>query len=80
MHIWLYARVANWLFIVDKVIIDQQSLRSFVNTLLPGAYQSVTKIDFTALDQLPIRPVGLYGSRPQIVEVLLEEGYIAPDM
>ncbi|KAH8830109.1 hypothetical protein DL96DRAFT_1706949 [Flagelloscypha sp. PMI_526] len=36
---------------VDKIIIAQDSLAAFVNDLCPGAYTSITKVDFKALDQ-----------------------------
>jgi hypothetical protein len=56
---------------VDKVIIDQESFGRFVNDICPGAYSSMTKVDFTALDQVQIKPVGIYGSRSEIVNFLL---------
>lgn len=57
--------------VVDKVIIDQESFRKLVNTLCPGAYVSLTKVNFKALDKLTIKPIGVYGSKMQIVSLLL---------
>lgn len=57
---------------VDKIIIAQESLQAFVNKLRPEAYKSVTKIDFSALDNQSIRPVGVYGSKSEIVRFFLE--------
>lgn len=37
---------------VEKIIIDQKSLGLLLNRMLPGSYQSVSKIDFKALDQV----------------------------
>ena len=55
---------------VDKVIISQESLQSFINAVSPGAYTSITKVDFKALDQFMIKPLGVYGSKDEIVRLL----------
>lgn len=55
---------------VNKVIVSQGSLSRFINYVSPGAYFSLTHIDFSALDQLLIKPVGVYGSKPEIVRLL----------
>jgi hypothetical protein len=41
-----------------------------MNTIFPGAYASVTKVDFKSLDQFVIKPVGVYGSKTEIVRFL----------
>ncbi|KAH7910222.1 hypothetical protein BJ138DRAFT_1127056 [Hygrophoropsis aurantiaca] len=56
--------------LVDKIIIAQDSLQAFINTVSPGAYISLTKVDFKALDRLLVKPVGLYGSKEEIVRFL----------
>jgi hypothetical protein len=67
---------------VDKIIISQESFGQFVNTVSPGAYQSMTHVNFEALDKLNIRPVGIYGSKSEIVrylrdlELVDEEAYV----
>ena len=58
--------------IVDKIIIAQESLQEFINTLSPGAYSSITKVNFKILDDLVLRPLGIYGSREEIVRFLRE--------
>ncbi|KAL4063347.1 hypothetical protein J3A83DRAFT_4404551 [Scleroderma citrinum] len=60
--------------LVDKIIISQDSLKSLINTVCPGAYASLTKVNFKALDQYIIKPVGIYGSKEGIVRFLLELG------
>ncbi|QRW25750.1 cytochrome P450 family protein [Rhizoctonia solani] len=45
--------------IVEKVVIDQQSLHRLLNIIQPGSY-----------DSLSIKPTGVYGSQPEIVEFL----------
>lgn len=62
--------------LVDKVIIAQDSLREFINMIRPGAYVSLTKVDFKALDQLSLRPIGVYGSKAEIVRLLLSIGAV----
>ena len=57
---------------VEKVIIDQESLKRFINEVSPGAYVSLTKINFRTLDNTSIKPVGIYGSKAKIVDLLLE--------
>jgi len=65
---------------VEKVIINQGSLKCFVNKVSPGAYVSLTKIDFRALDNANVKPVGVYGSKERIVNLLLEVGAIEPHL
>jgi hypothetical protein len=59
-------------FIVDKIVIAQQSLQAFIDTLSPGAYASITKINFKKLDNRPLKPLGVYGSKEEIVRFLRE--------
>ncbi|KAG9093053.1 hypothetical protein FS749_015175 [Ceratobasidium sp. UAMH 11750] len=62
--------------LVEKVIIDQADLHRLLNTILPGSYSSVTKINFKALDQLNIKPKGLYGVKSEIAKFLHRTGCI----
>jgi hypothetical protein len=55
---------------VDKVIIAQDSIQRFINSISPGAYASITKVDFKTLDQFMIKPLGVYGSQDEIVRLL----------
>jgi len=55
-------------------------LKCFINKVSPGAYVSLTKIDFRALDSANIKPVGVYGSKERIVDLLLEVGAIEPHL
>ncbi|KAG9001403.1 hypothetical protein FRB90_011631, partial [Tulasnella sp. 427] len=67
--------------LVDKIIISQASLGQFINAILPGAYTSVTKIDFHRLDRearLPL--IGIYGSKTEIIRFLLAAGSIDDDV
>jgi len=57
---------------VDKIIISQDSLEAFINSVCPGAYGSMTKVNFRALDNYVIKPVGIYGSKEEIVRFLLQ--------
>ena len=59
-------------FIVDKIVISQQSLQMFINTLSPGAYSSITKVNFKILDNFLVKPIGIYGSKEEIVRFLRE--------
>ena len=59
-------------FIVDKIVIAQQSLQAFIDTLSPGAYASITKINFKKLDNRSLKPLGIYGSKEEIVRFLRE--------
>ncbi|QRV98826.1 cytochrome P450 family protein [Ceratobasidium sp. AG-Ba] len=65
--------------LVEKVIIDQVDLHRLLNTVLPGSYNSVTKIDFKALDQLTIKPKGIYGAKAEIATFLLRVGCLNDD-
>ncbi|KAJ7180916.1 hypothetical protein C8R46DRAFT_595271 [Mycena filopes] len=62
--------------LVDKIIIDQEFLKKLINVLSPGAYASLTKVDFNTLDKLALKPLGLYGSKTEIVAFLLNRGRI----
>ncbi|KAG1809692.1 uncharacterized protein BJ212DRAFT_1379102 [Suillus subaureus] len=57
--------------LVDKIIIAQDSLRAFANTICPGSYVSMTKVKFSALDGLIVKPIGIYGSKEEIARFLL---------
>lgn len=56
---------------MDKIIISETPFRAFINSICPGAYSSVTRINFKALDELGIKPVGIYGSKQEIVRLLI---------
>ncbi|KAG8897271.1 hypothetical protein FRB99_008270, partial [Tulasnella sp. 403] len=62
--------------LVDKIIISQESLKSFLDAICPGSYKSVTEIDFHALDLLPINAIGIYGSKTEIVRFLRNTGAV----
>ncbi|KAA1477854.1 hypothetical protein DENSPDRAFT_625472 [Dentipellis sp. KUC8613] len=62
--------------LVAKIVISQDSLRDFVESMYPGAYTSLTKVDFKALDKLNVRPVGIYGIREEIAGFLVSIGAI----
>ncbi|KAJ6519114.1 hypothetical protein C8R45DRAFT_851769, partial [Mycena sanguinolenta] len=63
--------------LVDKIIIAQESLKELINVLSPGAYASLTKVDFKALDKVHIKVVGVYGSKLEIVAFLTSQGVIS---
>jgi hypothetical protein len=44
--------------------------------MCPGAYASITKVDFKTLDRLMIKPLGVYGSKHQIVRLLRSIGAV----
>ncbi|EED81269.1 predicted protein [Postia placenta Mad-698-R] len=56
--------------LVDKVIISQESLGKFMNDLQPGSYISITKVDFAVLDNIGVKPIGIYGSKTEIIRFL----------
>jgi hypothetical protein len=57
---------------VDKIVIAQQSLQAFINALSPGAYSSITKVNFKKLDNYSLKLLGVYGSKEEIVRFLRE--------
>jgi len=61
---------------VDKIVIDEVGIKSFVNNILPGAYKSVSSVDFRALDDHRLQLVGIYGSKNEIARFLLASGHI----
>lgn len=40
--------------------------------LSPGAYSSITKVNFKMLDNIVLKPYGIYGSKEEIVRFLRE--------
>ncbi|KAF8491332.1 hypothetical protein F5888DRAFT_1057818 [Russula emetica] len=58
--------------LVDKIVIAQQSLQAFINAISPGAYSSITKVNFKKLDNSSLKPLGVYGSKEEIVRFLRE--------
>ena len=41
-----------------------------MNRISPGSYTSITRVDFKALDDALVTPVGIYGSDTEIVAYL----------
>ncbi|KAI0723139.1 hypothetical protein C8Q76DRAFT_691676 [Earliella scabrosa] len=64
--------------LVDKIIIEQDSLGRLINELRPSAYTSITKVDFSALDDVDVRPIGVYGSKSAIVDFLRRKEALDP--
>jgi hypothetical protein len=62
------------------VIIAQDSIQRFINSVSPGAYASITKVDFKALDRFFIKPLGVYGSKSEIARLLRSIAVIDDDM
>ena len=58
--------------LVDKIVIAQRSLQAFINALSPGAYSSITKVNFKRLDNYSLKLLGVYGSKEEIVRFLRE--------
>lgn len=65
---------------VDKIIIAERHLGRFINSIYPGAYSSLTKVDLKLLDQYKIQPVGVYGTHQELVKFLLQIGGIDEEM
>ncbi|KAF8270133.1 hypothetical protein EI94DRAFT_1572289 [Lactarius quietus] len=66
--------------LVDKIVIAQESLQAFINELSPGAYSSITKVNFKKLDDLLLKPIGVYGSKEEIVRFLSEIDVVDVEM
>ena len=58
------------------MVIAQDSLQHFINAMSPGAYASITKVDFKILDRLSIKPLGVYGCKNEIVHLLRSIGVV----
>ena len=74
--VFLYRILVADLAKVDKVIIAQNSIQRFINSVSPGAFASITKVDFKTLDRFMIKPFGVYGSKDEIVRLLQGIGAI----
>ena len=61
-------------------MIAQASLQAFINALSPGAYSSITKVNFKILDYFLLKPIGIYGSKEEIVRFLREMGAVDVEM
>ncbi|KAF8270136.1 hypothetical protein EI94DRAFT_831095 [Lactarius quietus] len=66
--------------LVDKIVIAQEALQAFINALSPGAYSSITRVNFKILDDLLLKPIGVYGSREEIVKFFHEMGAVDVEM
>ena len=60
----------------DRIVIAQQSLQAFINALSPCSYSSISNVDFKILDDLLIKPIGIYGSKEELVRFLREMGAV----
>jgi hypothetical protein len=65
---------------VDKIVIAQESLQEFINALSPGSYSSIKEVNFKKLDELLLKPIGVYGSKEEIVRFLRETGAVDVEM
>ena len=61
---------------MDKVIIAQEHVGRLINTLSPYAYRDLTKVDFKSMDNVHVKPLGVYGSKQEIVRFLKQLGTI----
>ncbi|EJD48573.1 hypothetical protein AURDEDRAFT_183459 [Auricularia subglabra TFB-10046 SS5] len=61
--------------LVDNIVIDQDGFKAFANAVCPGAYSSLTKVDFSALDKTQLELVGIYGSKGEIARFLSSIGH-----
>ena len=61
-------------------MISQESLQAFINALSPGAYSSITRVNLKILDDLLLKPIGIYGSREEIVRFFREMGVVDREM
>ncbi|EMD40863.1 hypothetical protein CERSUDRAFT_121499 [Gelatoporia subvermispora B] len=57
--------------LVDKVVIAQEHLQRLMNSISPGVYTSLTKVDFTVFDKVTLHLLGIYGSKSEIVRFLV---------
>jgi hypothetical protein len=64
---------------VDKMVISPR-IRGLVETLSPGAFRHLTDIDLEALDQVIVKPLGIYGSKSEIVRYLKSYGAISDEV
>ncbi|KZW03814.1 hypothetical protein EXIGLDRAFT_4132 [Exidia glandulosa HHB12029] len=62
--------------LIEKVIMDAEGMKKLMEKLSPGAYTSMTKVNFRALDTAVLHPVGVYGSKESIVQFLLSGGKV----
>ncbi len=67
-------------YTVDKIIIAQESFGKFANDICPGSYQSMTHVKFTSLDTFSVKPIGLYGSKSELVRFLKDLGVVEDNM
>jgi len=79
-----FSRRANYglisFHVVDEIIIAQDPLKRFINTIRPGAYAPITEVDFKALDNFIIRLVGIHGSKVEIVRLLRALNAVGEDL
>ena len=61
-------------------MVAQESLQAFINALSPGAHSSITTVNFKTLDELLLKPIGVYGSKEEIVRFLRETGSVDVEM
>ena len=51
-----------------------------VESLSPGAFHGLTKVDLEALDNIVMKPMGIYGSKQPIVRYLKEQGAVSDEV
>jgi hypothetical protein len=61
-------------------VIDQESFSRLINSISPGSYTSMTKISFSNLDKLHLRPLGVYGSKSEIIKLMGSLGAVDDEL
>ncbi|CAG8529874.1 17251_t:CDS:10, partial [Acaulospora morrowiae] len=62
--------------LVDKIIISKESLKEFCNKMVPSSFKSISDINYSALDSVPVNLVGCYGNHVLIAKLLYKEHII----
>lgn len=66
--------------LVEKILIDQESVVELCNFVKERVAIAIDKIDFEALDETVTKIRGLYGDRRKLAEYLVEAGVLQPDL
>ncbi|KAF8320021.1 hypothetical protein DL93DRAFT_2224928, partial [Clavulina sp. PMI_390] len=58
--------------LTEKVLISQDSVCDLIEKLRPGASAGITSINFHMLDNLLLKPLGMYGSKVALIDHLVK--------
>ncbi|CAG8468479.1 4455_t:CDS:2, partial [Acaulospora morrowiae] len=63
-------------FAVENIIVSQEFLKKLCNDMIPGSYESISKVDYASLNTKSLGFIGIYGRYEVIARYFLQKNVI----